>query len=108
MPEPAPSSASDATPDASPGPTGASAPELSERDRMILELESRTFRFVGAKERVIREQLAMSRAAYYVRLNALLDEPAALRAAPALVNRLRARRTSADGEQEPQQDHRVA
>ncbi|MBE9404796.1 DUF3263 domain-containing protein [Brachybacterium sp. p3-SID1565] len=82
--------------------------ELSERDRRILELESRTFRFVGTKERVIREQLAMSRTAYYVRLNALLDDPAALRAAPALVNRLRDRRTSADDLSTAAPDHRVA
>lgn len=69
---------------------------LSDRDRRILELEARTFRYVGAKERAIREELGISRTAYYVRLNALLDDPEALRAAPAMVNRLRGRRTSAD------------
>ena len=76
-----------------PGPQGA----LTERDRRILALEGRTFRYVGAKERAIREEIGLSKVAYYVRLNALLDEPAALRAAPAVVNRLRARRTSEDG-----------
>lgn len=88
-------------------PSGAGS-ELSDRDRGILELEARTFRFVGTKEKAIREQLAMSRTAYYVRLNALLDDPAALRAAPALVNRLRARRTSADEPTPAHQGHRVA
>lgn len=88
-------------------PSGAGS-ELSDRDRRILELESRTFRFVGTKEKAIREQLAMSRTAYYVRLNSLLDDPAALRAAPALVNRLRGRRTSADEHAADGQDHRVA
>lgn len=68
---------------------------LSDTDRGILALEARTFRYVGAKERVIREQLGLTPTAYFVRLNALLDEPAALKAAPALVHRLRARRTSA-------------
>ena len=82
--------------------------ELSERDRRILALEGRTFRYVGAKERAIREEIGMSKVAYYVRLNALLDEPAALRAAPAVVNRLRARRTSEDGGASLGGDHRVA
>lgn len=76
-----------------PGPQGA----LSERDRQILALESRTFRYVGAKERAIREEIGISKVAYYVRLNALLDDPAALRAAPAVVHRLRGRRTSEHG-----------
>lgn len=93
--------------DASTTPSGAGS-ELSDRDRRILELESRTFRFVGTKEKAIREQLAMSRTAYYVRLNSLLDDPAALRAAPALVNRLRGRRTSADEPAVDGQGHRVA
>jgi Protein of unknown function (DUF3263) len=70
---------------------------LSARDRSILALESRTFRYVGAKERAIREEIGVSKVAYYVRLNSLLDDPAALRAAPVVVNRLRGRRTSEDG-----------
>lgn len=70
---------------------------LSEQDRRILALEGRTFRYVGVKERRIREELGMTPLAYLVRLNALLDEPAALQEAPALVHRLRARRTSAHG-----------
>lgn len=74
------------------------AGELSERDRTILALEASTFRYVGAKERRIREELGMTPLAYYVRLNALLDEPAALREAPAVIHRLRARRTSSIGE----------
>lgn len=71
---------------------------LSDEDRRLLALEGRTFRHLGAKERRIREELGMTPTAYFVRLNALLDEPAALREAPALVHRLRARRTSALGE----------
>ena len=100
------SSASERVPSevALPGPQGA----LTERDRRILALEGRTFRYVGAKERAIREEIGLSKVAYYVRLNALLDEPAALRAAPAVVNRLRARRTSEDGGASLGGDHRVA
>lgn len=108
MPETASNPAPAAAPVAPSDGTGAAAAELSDRDRKILELESHTFRFVGTKERAIREQLAMSRTAYYVRLNALLDDPAALRAAPALVNRLRDRRTSADEPTPAGRDHRVA
>ncbi|MCS6711437.1 DUF3263 domain-containing protein [Brachybacterium sp. EF45031] len=69
---------------------------LTDLDRRILALEGLTFRRIGAKERRIREDLGLSPAAYRVRLNALLDRPEALREAPAVVNRLRARRTSAD------------
>lgn len=87
-----------------------SAPQdgLTERDRMILALESRTFRYVGAKERAIREEIGLSKVAYYVRLNSLLDDPAALRAAPSVVHRLRARRTSEDGPSAADGTHRVA
>ncbi|UQN29599.1 DUF3263 domain-containing protein [Brachybacterium kimchii] len=69
--------------------------ELTAQERAILAMEERTFRYVGAKERRIREELALTPTAYFVRLNALLDRPEALRAAPALVHRLRARRVSA-------------
>lgn len=87
-----------------PGPQGG----LTERDRMILALESRTFRYVGAKERAIREEIGISKVAYYVRLNSLLDDPAALRAAPSVVNRLRGRRTSEDGAAPARDTGRVA
>lgn len=73
--------------------------ELSDLDLRILALEGRTFAHLGTKENRIREELGLTPVAYYVRLNALLDRPAALRSAPALVNRLRARRTTADGTQ---------
>lgn len=87
-----------------------SAPQdgLTERDRMILALESRTFRYVGAKERAIREEIGISKVAYYVRLNALLDEPDALRIAPAMINRLRDRRTSAQEPSDAPRTGRVA
>src|SRR5699024_7748597 len=71
-------------------------------------LEGRTFRYVGAKERAIREEIGLSKVAYYVRLNALLDEPAALRAAPSVVHRLRGRRTSDPGAADADGSHRVA
>lgn len=73
---------------------------LSERDRLILEIAGRTARSVGQRERVIRVRLGMTHRAFLVRLNALLDDPAALEAAPATVHRLRAQRTSARGSDE--------
>ncbi len=78
--------------------TSSARTPLSDQDRRILALEGRTFRYVGAKERMIREEFGMSPTAYFVRLNALLDEPAALEEAPALVHRLRGRRTSAESD----------
>lgn len=86
-------SAAASFPEPVPGAASGRAP-LSDRDRRILALEGRTFRYLGAKESHIREQLGMTPTAYFVRLNALLDEPAALREAPAVVHRLRARRVS--------------
>jgi hypothetical protein len=68
--------------------------ELTAQERAILAMEERTFRYVGAKERRIREELGLTPTTYFVRLNALLDRPEALRAAPAVVHRLRARRVS--------------
>lgn len=89
-------------------PDDVAATALTDRDHRILDLESRTFRYVGAKERAIREEIGISRTAYYVRLNALLDEPDALRIAPAMINRLRDRRTSAQGPSDAPRTGRVA
>lgn len=70
---------------------------MEDLDRRILDMESRTFRFQGVKERAIREQLGLSRTAYYVRLNSLLDDAGALEYAPVTVNRLRRLRNTSDG-----------
>jgi hypothetical protein len=79
--EPDPASA----PPVAPLPTGG----LSDRDVRILELERRDWRSPGAKELAVRTELGLSSARYYQVLNALLDSPAALRADPMLVKRLR-------------------
>lgn len=68
--------------------------QLSERDLKILELERDWFRAQGSKEDAIRERLGMSTTAYYQALNALIDNPEALKADPLLVKRLRRLRTS--------------
>lgn len=68
--------------------------ELSERDLKILELERDWFRAQGSKEDAIRDRLGMGSTAYYQALNALIDNPEALKADPLLVKRLRRLRAS--------------
>lgn len=64
-------------------------PELSERDRDILDFERQWWKFAGAKEQAVREKFDMSSTRYYQVLNALLDRPEALEHDPLLVRRLR-------------------
>ncbi|HEY5835484.1 DUF3263 domain-containing protein [Streptomyces sp.] len=87
------------------GPSGAEAAEgqgdsggLSERDLAVLDIAGRTFSGPGPRERAIRERLGISPTAYFQRLNALLDDPRALRHAPVTVNRLRRERERHRGE----------
>jgi hypothetical protein len=68
---------------------GSGAPQLSERDRDILDFERQWWKYAGAKESAVREQFGMSSTRYYQVLNALIDRPEALEADPLLVRRLR-------------------
>ncbi len=61
---------------------------LSDTDLAILDLERSWYRYAGAKEQHIRETFGWSATRYYARLNALIDEPAAMAADPLLVRRL--------------------
>ena len=74
--------------------TAASGASLSERDQRILEFERQWWRYAGAKEQAIRELFDCSATRYYQLLNALIDDPAALRADPMLVKRLRRMRSA--------------
>ena len=74
------------------GDTGAAAPALSERDREILDFERQWWKYAGAKETAVREKFDMSSTRYYQVLNALLDDPEALRAEPVVVRRLQRQR----------------
>lgn len=65
---------------------------LSERDRAVLDLAGRRFRYAGSREVAIRDELDMSPTRFHQRLNALLDDARALAYAPMTVNRLRRER----------------
>jgi hypothetical protein len=72
----------------------ADEPELSSRDREILEFERQWWKYAGAKEQAVRDKFDMSSTRYYQVLNALIDRPEALEADPLLVRRLRRLRAS--------------
>lgn len=65
---------------------------LTEQDQAILEFERQWWRFEGAKQQAIRDQLHLSPTRYYQLLNCLLDDPAALSAEPVVVRRLQRQR----------------
>ncbi len=65
---------------------------LSDRDRAILEFEKTWWRFEGAKHEAIQQRFHLSPTRYYQVLNALLDDPEALRAEPVVVRRLQRQR----------------
>jgi Protein of unknown function (DUF3263) len=62
---------------------------LGDRDRDILDFESRWGTHAGAKEEAIRAELGLAPARYYQLLNRLIDTEAALAHDPMLVGRLR-------------------
>lgn len=62
---------------------------LTDQQQTILDLEGAWWRYPGAKDARIREELGMSSTRYYQILNVLIDDPAALEHAPMTVNRLR-------------------
>lgn len=71
------------------GPPVAESGELTDREHGILAFERQWWKRQGTKERAIHELFDMSVSRYYQILNALLDKPAALRADPMLIKRLR-------------------
>lgn len=62
---------------------------MTERDQAILDIESRPWVFAGEKEAAVHAELGLTPGRYYQRVNALLDDPAALEYAPVTVHRLR-------------------
>lgn len=68
---------------------------LTDQDKTLLDFESRGWIREGAKIGAMGLELDLRPDAYYVRLNQLLDVPAAAAHAPAVVRRLRDRRERA-------------
>jgi hypothetical protein len=67
----------------------AAAPELSERDRAILDFEREWWRYAGEKEKAVRERFDVSPTRYYQLLNRIIDDEVAVAYDPMLVKRLR-------------------
>ncbi|MFW0182199.1 DUF3263 domain-containing protein [Rothia sp. CCM 9417] len=78
-------------------PAGSPTPEsqtssthrLTEQERAILDMEKKRFKYQGSKEQAISKDLGLSPIAYYQQLNALIDNPRAIAAEPALTRKLR-------------------
>ena len=62
---------------------------LTDRDRALLDFAGRWYRFPGAQEQAMRDELDISATTYWRKVNDLIDNPEALRYAPVTVRRLR-------------------
>ncbi|WGH80548.1 DUF3263 domain-containing protein [Auritidibacter ignavus] len=69
---------------------------LNDREKQVLDLERRSFRYSGAKDRAIQDDLGMTPTGYYQLLTRLVDDERAIAADPMLINRIRQRRRTAD------------
>jgi hypothetical protein len=63
--------------------------DLTDDQRAMLDFEREHWRYPAGKETEVRQRFDVSLVSYQKRLNALLDEPAALAYAPSTVRRLR-------------------
>jgi hypothetical protein len=63
--------------------------DLTDDQRAMLDFEREHWRYPDGKETEVRQRFDVSLVSYQKRLNALLDEPAALAYAPSTVRRLR-------------------
>jgi len=67
---------------------------VTEEQQAILEFEKQWWKYAGAKEQAIRATFGIGATSYYQRLNALLNEPAAMAHDPVTVKRLRRLRSA--------------
>ena len=67
---------------------------MTEEQQAILEFEKQWWKYAGAKEQAIRATFGIGATSYYQRLNALLNEPAAMAHDPVTVKRLRRLRSA--------------
>lgn len=70
-------------------PRGSLRPMLTVRDHMALRLASARYKYQGARDTDVLEQLAMTPTIFWRHVNQLLDRPEALAAYPLDVRRLR-------------------
>lgn len=61
---------------------------LTDDELAMLELEASWWKYAAVKESLVRDRFEISSTVYYARLNALIDCPEALAAAPLVVRRL--------------------
>lgn len=66
---------------------------LTDADKALLGFAARWYRYPGAQEQAMRDELGLSATTYWRKVNVLIDDPAALAYAPTTVNRLRRLRT---------------
>jgi len=69
--------------------TAASAPDLDERSRAILDFEREAWALSVPKQRAIRDRFGISPTRYHQLLHRIVDRPEALAYDPMLVRRLR-------------------
>lgn len=69
-------------------------PQLTELEERMLRFETQRWNQPGRKITAIREQFAMTDVRFYATLNKVIEKPAAVRAFPLLVRRLRSLRDS--------------
>ena len=63
-------------------------PQLTDRERQVLDFEARWWKYPGAKDTAIRDTFDWTPTRHYQVLNTLIDQPAALEHAPLVVRRL--------------------
>jgi hypothetical protein len=62
---------------------------LTDTERALLDFAGRWYRFPGAQEQAMRDELGLSATSYWRKVNTLIDRPDALAYAPTTVARLR-------------------
>lgn len=62
---------------------------LTDTERALLDFAGRWYRFPGAQEQAMRDELGLSATSYWRKVNDLIERPAAIAYAPATVKRLR-------------------
>lgn len=68
---------------------GGTLTAMTDQQTAVLTFEERRYKWAGAKEAAIRDELGMSATRYHQVLNAAIDHPDAMAGWPVLVKRLR-------------------